>query len=1549
MTRPRTLIPMLVLLAVAGWATACGDGATEPPSPDPPRATNLTVTPATAALTALGETVRLAAEVRDQNGQAMAGAVVTWSSGDPSVATVDATGLVTAAGNGMATITATSGSVSGSAAVTVAQAVSAVAVSPAVDTLVALGDTVRLTAAATDANGHAVAGTEFSWASGDTTVATVDASGLVTGVAPGEAEIAATSSGVTGRAAFAVVDPAPSAVAVTPDTVVLSALGQTAQLAAEVRDQIGRVMEGGPIVWSSADTTVAAVDTAGSVTAIGGGATTIAATAGEVSGTAVVTVMQSAGSVVVSPLADTVAPGDTLRLAAEAFDENGHRVKGAEFTWSSSNVSVARVDGSGLVTGAAEGTATITATTGSASGTSEITVENPDRAALAALYHATDGPNWRDNENWLTDAPLAEWYGVGTDASRRVVHLDFKGEMGQQNYLGNGLRGPIPSELANLAKLRSLDFRSNTLTGPIPPELGSLARLEELDLGENALTGPIPTELGSLSDLITLDLGNNNLTGSIPAELGNLANLTSLSLSWNGLSGSIPPELGNLTNLTSLLLNGNNLSGPIPPELGNLANLWLLGLRYNELSGPIPGSFLQLDQLRGFHIVGNESLCVPGSSVFVAWHLGIERRDEEPLSCNATDVAALKSLFEATGGSDWTNSTDWLGEGAVEEWHGVAADSLGRVTELDLADNELAGELPPTLGQLVHMTELRVSGNPGLAGRLPLALARLSLQTLHYSATGLCAPVEPSFRAWLDAIPSHEGTGTECAPLSDREILEVLYHATGGPNWINTDNWLTDAPLREWHGVWADSEDRVIGLSLLGNGLTGSIPAELGSLVKLVGLTLRWDELTGTIPPELGNLVKLERLSLYDNGLTGSIPPELGKLTSLVSLNLEFNHLSGTVPKELGNIVSLKWLSLNGNELEGTIPPELGNLVDLEILGLDWNHLTGSIPPQLGKLTSLESLRLRANKLSGTIPEELGGLGGLQALILASNNLSGPLPSSFGGLTSLKELGVARNGALSGPLPSSLTNLRSLERLVAGGTGLCIPGDAVFIDWISTIQFSWVARCSADASAAYLTQAVQSREFPVPLVAGDEALLRVFPTAAQSTSVGIPAVRARFYNDGRETHIENIPAKSTPIPTSVDESNLANSANATIPGRLIQPGLEMVIEIDPDGTLDSTLGVSKRIPETGRLAVEVHEMPVLDLTVIPFVWTETQDSSIVDLIRAMAADPENHEMLEATRTLLPVGAVDVTAHEPVLTSRNSTSAILAETDAIRALEAGGGHWMGMMSEMPGGRARRPGRVSVSMPVSATIAHELGHNMNLQHAPCGGPDLVDVSYPYPDGSIGSWGYDFRDGGSLVHPSTPDLMSYCGPPDGVSDYHFMKALRYRLFDEGSPSVAASAAPSQSLLVWGGIGADTVPYLEPTFVIEAAPALPDSAGAYEVTGHSADGSTLFSLSFDMPETADGDGSSSFAFVLPVRPKWGRNLASITLTGPGGSFTLDGDSDMPMAILRNPQTGQIRGILRDPPPATQAAADAVGQDAGTRLDVLFSRGIPGAEAWRR
>ena len=207
MIRKRWINRVLRVLPVVLLAEGCGhgDAPTAPAPPEPARPTTVTVSPPTAELTALGATVQLAAEVRDQNARVMADLTVTWSSGETSVATVDASGLVTAVANGTATITATSGSASGSATVTVAQKVSEVSVSPGTVELMALGATVQLTAEARDSNGHVVAEAEFAWESSDTSVATVDEAGLVTAVGTGTAQVTATSSGAAGTAVLQVV------------------------------------------------------------------------------------------------------------------------------------------------------------------------------------------------------------------------------------------------------------------------------------------------------------------------------------------------------------------------------------------------------------------------------------------------------------------------------------------------------------------------------------------------------------------------------------------------------------------------------------------------------------------------------------------------------------------------------------------------------------------------------------------------------------------------------------------------------------------------------------------------------------------------------------------------------------------------------------------------------------------------------------------------------------------------------------------------------------------------------------------------------------------------------------------------------------------------------------------------------------------------------------------------------------------------------------------------------------------------------------------------
>ena len=167
-----------------------------------------------------------------------------------------------------------------------------------------------------------------------------------------------------------------------------------------------------------------------------------------------------------------------------------------------------------------------------------------------------------------------------------------------------------------------------------------------------------------------------------------------------------------------------------------------------------------------------------------------------------------------------------------------------------------------------------------------------------------------------------------------------------------------------------------------------------------------------------------------------------------------------------------------------------------------------------------------------------------------------------------------------------------------------------------------------------------------------------------------------------------------PIPQEIREVDLTASANPQIPGRVVQAGLELVIDVDPEGTLGPNPSVMKRIPESGRLAVDVRTMPVFELTVIPFLWTPSPDSSIVEVATSMARDPGSHSLLSDTRTLLPINELDVKAHAPVLSSTNNAFVLLGRTEMIRVMEGASGHYMGMMAGQvsggAGGVARLPG-------------------------------------------------------------------------------------------------------------------------------------------------------------------------------------------------------------------------------------------------------------------
>ncbi len=338
----------------------------------------------------------------------------------------------------------------------------------------------------------------------------------------------------------------------------------------------------------------------------------------------------------------------------------------------------------------------------------------------------------------------------------------------------NQLSGTIPTELGDLTGLTRLRLHGNQLSGEIPAELAQLTNLTWLLLNENELSGSIPTELGQLTNLLFLYLRGNQLTGSIPEELGDLTNLRRLFLNGNQLTGSIPTELESLAGLQYLYLHGNELSGSIPTELGDLTSLLWLYLNGNQLTGTIPTELGQLTSLQRMYLNNNqltgmipltelEALATTHNLQDLAlWGNGGLTGSISSELGKRVDRAALRFLYEINGGSDWTNSQNWLSNQPFLDWHGVDVNSDGRVSVLNLADNNLSGEITNALEALEGLETLNLADNRELAGELPVGLMNLSgLTTLNIRCTGISTPATQEFQTWLQGL-GNGFTGPGC-------------------------------------------------------------------------------------------------------------------------------------------------------------------------------------------------------------------------------------------------------------------------------------------------------------------------------------------------------------------------------------------------------------------------------------------------------------------------------------------------------------------------------------------------------------------------------------------------------------------------------------------------------------------------------------------------------------------------------------------------------------------------------------------------------------------
>ena len=831
--------------------------------------------------------------------------------------------------------------------------------------------------------------------------------------------------------------------------------------------------------------------------------------------------------------------------------------------------------------------------------------------------------------------------------------------------------------------------------------------------------------------------------------------------------------------------------------------------------------------------------------------------------------------------------------------------------------------------------------------------------------------------------------------------------AEGAPNLRFLDvgyNLLATLPDEAFAGL-----EHLESLVLGANPLSEVAPRAFAGLGTLISLDLGLTRLAALPAGAFDDLSALTLLALSQSFLTDLPDGAFQNLGSLQTLDLSSNRLVGLPEGIFQDLTRLERLDLRGNSLARLEPEAFRGLTALEELNVASNQLA-----ELPADAFLDLERLRVLQLGGNLLESLPagtflGVGSLEALSLAPNPGSpfvltaelertdhqdplAPGPAQVrvrvaqGAPFPLTVFLLAPGGALSAAsvsVPAGVAESNAVTATNAAGSSFSVvarPASVPSTTCLGNVPcFNGVEvaagpglvlanppSATLTVPAVHLTQAVQDAEGSVPLVAGRRALLRVF---ARSDSVNAfqPAARATFFHDGAVVHASSLAAPGGGIPTDVQQGRIDGSFNAVVPGSVIRPGLEVVVELDPDRSLPLASGSVRRVPTQGRLAPDVRSVSAMNVTIVPiqYAWgvNAAANARVLEFARGLA-DPKA-AALRFVRALLPAPEVNATVREPYFTWADTTElgglGLLDEIELLRHIEAGnadlyyhgvyaaprivrqGGTWNFV------GVAFQPGRSGITMThgddgsetsaAAQIIAHEIGHNLSLGHAPCGGPDLLDQEFPYPDGSTGAWGYEFGAAGRAERMASPlksrDLMSYC-LPQWVSDYSFEKALRHQI-ETTAPSRAREfdgvATPGRALLLWGGVRSGR-PVLEPPIAWEAVPKLPERPGPYRLAAYDGAGRQLFALSFDPVPTSRGD--QSFLFAVPIDPAWERALATVVLTGPEGTAQVDAGASRGLAVLTEPTTGRVRGIAREWPGALPDSPRLL-------RDLRVVRGLPG------
>ncbi|KAI3688286.1 hypothetical protein L1987_82025 [Smallanthus sonchifolius] len=310
-----------------------------------------------------------------------------------------------------------------------------------------------------------------------------------------------------------------------------------------------------------------------------------------------------------------------------------------------------------------------------------------------------------------------------------------------------GITGQIPEWVSSQKDLFYLDFKGNDLDGRFPNWLAEL--LLFLDLSRNNFSGELPENIGNAKRIKSLCLGGNGFSGNLPCNLTKMVNLAYLDIHENNISGKLHDTLPQIPTLEVLILRNNSLEGYIPINISSLSSLRILDLSHNNLTGSIPREIANLSRMiktpnisRSFpssHSIWATAFLQESEDLILNW-----KKSFRGLGYLKLDIYSLLDLSDNRISDEIPPSLGNLkalkllniSHNMISGHIPMSFGDLENIESLDLSHNEISGSIPQSLVKLNQLTVLDVSNNR-LTGKIPVG-PQMDTMVDFENNTGLC-------------------------------------------------------------------------------------------------------------------------------------------------------------------------------------------------------------------------------------------------------------------------------------------------------------------------------------------------------------------------------------------------------------------------------------------------------------------------------------------------------------------------------------------------------------------------------------------------------------------------------------------------------------------------------------------------------------------------------------------------------------------------------------------------------------------------------------------